>query len=394
MVASSSNPIWIAHVDLDAFFASCEQRDNPEYRGKPVIVGALPGGRGVVAAASYEARKYGIYSAMPIGEAYRRCRDAVYLKPDIAKYSAASKQVFAALANISPAVEKASIDEAYLDISGLEKLSGTPEDIGQHIKDLIKAETGLTASVGIGPNRLIAKLGSDYNKPDGLTVVRPDEVLDFLGPMPVKNLRGNGKQTQKIFAQLSLTTLAQVRAADPDWLAHHLSPRAAASFQRQAQGIASSQIETGRRRKSISKERTFQDDQISADFLHDKLLELSQGVAAIARKEGLAGRVVKLKVRYSDFETLTRQKALQSPTQDGRVLLDTVTALFNSPGLPKKALRLIGVGLSDWQAPVETQTDMFAEPTAHSPSELLKTLDKVAERFGSDKLKIGVGRSK
>ena len=183
-------------MDLDAFFASCEQRDHPEYRGQPVVVGALPGHRGVVAAASYEARRYGIHSAMPIAEACRRCPDAVYLRPSMAKYKQASREVFAVLETLTPVVEAASIDEAYLDLSGLERLVGPPETIGRKIKRSILEATGLTASVGIGPNRLIAKLGSEHRKPDGLTVVPPDTLLDFLAPLPVACLRGLGRQTQ------------------------------------------------------------------------------------------------------------------------------------------------------------------------------------------------------
>ncbi|MDH3978742.1 MAG: DNA polymerase IV, partial [Gammaproteobacteria bacterium] len=195
--APSHSLRWIAHVDLDAFFASCEQRDHPEYQGKPVIVGALPGNRGVVAACSYEARVFGIHSAMPIAEAHRRCPDAIYLRPDISKYKRYSKQVFDLFNDITPFFEKASIDEAYLDISGLENIFGSPAAIGTAIRKRIYQATQLTASVGIGPNRLIAKLGSEANKPDGLTIVKPDEVLDFLAPMPIGNLRGLGKQTQK-----------------------------------------------------------------------------------------------------------------------------------------------------------------------------------------------------
>jgi DNA polymerase-4 len=185
---------WIAHMDLDAFFASVEQQEHPEYQGRPVVVGAQPGQRGVVAAASYEARRHGIRSAMPIAEAYRRCPDAVFVRPDMDRYRQYSRHVFEVLETLAPRIEAASIDEAYMDVSGLEKLMGPPETIGREIKQRIHTETGLTASVGIGPNRLIAKLGSDYRKPDGLTVIAPQQVLDFLAPMPVANLRGLGRQ--------------------------------------------------------------------------------------------------------------------------------------------------------------------------------------------------------
>jgi DNA polymerase-4 len=221
-------------MDLDAFFASCEQREHPQYKGRPVVVGALPGHRGVVAAASYEARRFGIHSAMPISEAWRRCPDAVFLRPDIDKYRRVSWQVFQILETMTPAVQGASIDEAYLDVTGLEKLVGPPETIGREIKHRIFVETGLTASVGIGPNRLIAKLGSEFHKPDGLKVVSPDQVLDFLAPMPVANLRGLGRKTQKIFTRLGIRTVAQLRTVPLPLLEQALGKKAAASFHRQA----------------------------------------------------------------------------------------------------------------------------------------------------------------
>ena len=275
---------WVAHMDLDAFFTSCEQREQPQYKGCPVVVGARPGHRGVVAAASYEARRFGIHSAMPISEAYRRCPNAVYLRPDIDKYRQASQQVFKILETITPTVEAASIDEAYLDVSGLDKLLGTPEAIGAEIKHRILTETGLTASVGIGPNRLIAKLGSEHHKPDGLMVVSPDQVLDFLAPMPVANLRGLGRQTQKIFNRLGIRTVAQLRAIRLQQLEKHLGKNAAANFHRQALGIASDEVVPGRTRKSISKETTFEVDVQDHTILRDTLRELAADVAKKARR--------------------------------------------------------------------------------------------------------------
>ena len=221
-------------MDLDAFFASCEQQQHPEYQGHPVVVGARPGQRGVVAAASYEARRFGIHSAMPISEAYRRCPDAVFLRPDMEKYRRRSQQVFQILKTLAPVVEAASIDEAYLDVSGLEKLLGTPETIGHEIKQRIHSGTGLTASVGLGPNRLIAKLGSEHRKPDGLTVVPAEQVLEFLAPMPVSNLRGLGRQTWKVVSRLGIRPVEQLRAVPLPRLEEHLGKRAPASVHSQA----------------------------------------------------------------------------------------------------------------------------------------------------------------
>jgi len=380
-------------MDLDAFFASCEQLQHPEYQGRPVVVGARPGHRGVVAAASYEARRFGIHSAMPISEAFRRCPDAVFLRPDMEKYRHQSREVFQILETLAPFVEAASIDEAYLDVSGLEKLLGTPETIGREIKQRIHSGTGLTASVGIGPNRLIAKLGSEYRKPDGLTVVTPEQVLEFLAPMPVSNLRGLGRQTRKIFRRLGIGTVKQLRATPLPRLEEHLGKKAAASFHRQALGIASDQILPGQRRKSISKETTFAADIRDNTVLHDTLRELVADVARTARREGLSGSVVTLKIRFEGFETCTRQHKRTTPTHDEREILKTAWQLFLEGKLPNKPVRLIGIGISGWEEEQSAQTDLFDQPEQQEDDKrLLKTIDAVTEKFGKNLLQVGVSR--
>ena len=380
-------------MDLDAFFASCEQQEHPEYQGLPVVVGARPGHRGVVAAASYEARRFGIHSAMPISEAYRRCPDAVFLHPDMEKYRRQSRQVFQILETLSPAVEAASIDEAYLDVSGLEKLLGPPATIGHEIKQRILSGTGLTASVGIGPNRLIAKLGSEHHKPDGLTVVSPEQVLDFLAPMPVSNLRGLGRQTQKIFKRLEINTVKQLRTFPLPRLEEQLGKKAAANFHRQALGIASNQILPGQRRKSISKETTFAADTRDNAMLHDVLRGLAADVARTARREDLSGSVVTLKIRFEGFETCTRQTKRTSPTHDERELLKTAWRLFLDGKLPDKPVRLIGIGISDWEQQQPAQADLFAQPEQQEDNKrLLKTIDAVTEKYGKHLLQVGAPR--
>jgi len=380
-------------MDLDAFFASSEQLEHPEYQGLPVVVGARPGHRGVVAAASYEARRFGIHSAMPIAEAYRRCPDAVFLRPDIEKYRRYSRQVFQILETLAPTVEAASIDEAYLDVSGLEKLSGAPETIGREIKQRILAGTGLTASVGIGPNRLIAKLGSEYQKPDGLTVVTPEQVPDFLAPMPVSNLRGLGHQTLKIFNRLGIRTVAQLRAIPQPQLEQHLGEKAAANFHRQAFGIASDEVVSNRRRKSISKETTFEADVRDHTVLHDALRGLAADVARTARREGLSGSVVTLKIRFAGFDTYTRQFKRATPTCDERDMLKTAWRLFLGGKLPDKPVRLIGIGISDWEQGQPAQADLFDQPEQRGDNkQLLKTIDAVTEKFGKNLLQVGVSR--
>jgi DNA polymerase-4 len=380
-------------MDLDAFFASCEQLEHPEYRGLPVVVGARPGQRGVVAAASYEARRFGIHSAMPIAEAFRRCPDALYLRPDMEKYRHYSQQVFQILETITPVVEAASIDEAYLDVSGLEKLSGTPETIGLEIRQRIHAGTGLTASVGIGPNRLLAKLGSEYRKPDGLTVIHPEQVLDFLAPMPVSNLRGLGKQTLKIFNRLGIGTVTQLRAIPLERLEQHLGEKAAASFHRQAFGIASEQVFPDQHRKSISKETTFETDIRDKALLHDTLRRLAADVARTARRENLSGSVVTLKVRFAGFDTHTRQCKHSTPTSDEREMLKTAWQLFIDSKLPDKPVRLIGIGISSWENNQPAQADLFDQPERQQDNKrLLKTIDAVTEKFGKGLLQVGVSR--
>jgi DNA polymerase-4 len=379
---------------MDAFFASCEQREHPEYRGRPVVVGARPGHRGVVAAASYEARKFGIHSAMPISEAWRRCPDAVYVRPDLDKYRQISREVLRILGTITPTVEVASIDEAYLDVTGLEKLIGTPQVIGREIKQRVFARTGLSVSVGLGPNRLIAKLGSEYHKPDGMTVVRPDEVLDFLAPMPVANLRGLGRQTQKILDRFGISTVVQLRAVPLQTLVQHLGQKAAASFHRQALGIASDEVVPDRQRKSISRETTFGTDIRDNAVLRDALRSLASEVARIARREELSGAVVTLKIRFEGFETHTRRRKRKAPTNDEREILKTAWQLFQDGKLPKKPVRLIGVGISGWVDNRPVQADLFDRPEHEQDKQrLLKTIDAVTEKFGPRMLRVGMGRT-
>ena len=390
MTASQTPQRWVGHADIDAFYASVEQRDHPEYKNRPVVVGAMPGRRGVVAAASYEARDYGIHSAMPIAEAYRRCPDAVYLRPDMDKYSRVSSEIFKIFGTITPVVEPVSIDEAFLDLSGLEKLIGSPETIGRKIKHDVREATGLNVSVGIGPNRLIAKLASEHRKPDGLMIVKPDDVLDFLAPMPVANLRGLGRQTQKTFSRLEIKTVAQLRAIPLRYLEEILGHSAAAKFHNQALGIASAEVVPERNRKSISKETTFGEDISNQRVLHDVLRQLAADLAAKARREGLSGTVITLKIRYTGFETHTRQHKLTAPTHDERVIFKEARALLQHGDLPKRPVRLIGVGISDWAKEGSTQTDLFSPSINREKDErLLQTLDEIEDRFGKGVLQLG-----
>jgi DNA polymerase-4 len=386
---------WIMHLDMDAFYAAVEQRDNPALRGLPVVVGALPGGRGVVATCSYEARRFGIRSAMPINEAHRRCPDAVYLRPRMAHYLEVARQIRAVMATCTPVVEAISIDEAFLDVSGLGHLVGPPETIGAQIKAAIRAAVGLTASVGIAPNRLVAKIASDFGKPDGLVVVSPEQVLDFLGGQRVAVLRGVGSRTLPILKRLGLSTVADLRRLSLTQLQTHLGPRAATSLYQQARGIASDRVGERAARQSLSKETTFGVDVADPDVLRDTLRELAVEVAATARQEGIAGRTVTLKIRLGGFETHTRQRRLPRHSDDARTLFVAAWSLFETGRWQGKPVRLIGLGIADLGTPEPVQPDLFdsaAERPADNDRErrLTVAVDRIHARFGPGALHRGL----
>lgn len=387
---------WVLHLDMDAFFAAVEQRDDPALRGRPVVVGAQPGGRGVVATCSYEARAFGVRSAMPIQEAHRRCPQAVYLRPRIEHYRSIARQIRQILGRFSPRVEPVSIDEAYLDVSGLEGLIGLPEVIGQRLKAEIRNEVGLTASVGIGPNRLVAKLASDFHKPDGLTLVPAEQVLEFLGGLPLGVLRGLGSKTLPKLERLGLRRVADLRALSLEQLQSQLETRTAISLYQQARGIASDQVGEGAQRQSLSKETTFPEDISDTRRLHDTLGVLAEEVARSARREGIAGRRVTLKIRFRGFETHTRQQCLPQPSDDARTLLAAVWWLYEQGRWPNQPVRLIGLGISDLGPPPPLQADLFSSGPERGQNRaeerrLNETLDRINARFGSGAVRRGRG---
>ena len=381
---------YIMHVDMDAFFASIEQRDFPQYRGRPVVVGAQPGHRGVVATCSYEARVFGIRSAMPISEAFRRCAHAVYLRPDMARYVAVSKQVMALLNGISPLVEPVSIDEAYVDISGLAKLIGGPEEIGRRAKAAIQSGVRLTASVGIGPNRLIAKLASEIRKPNGLTVVFPQQVRAFLAPLPVSRLRGVGPKTLAVLERLGIFMVKQLQAVPLERLQYDLGKKSALRLHQQAWGLSSDVVDIRETRKSISKEHTFGEDTCEHAVLRDRLRRLAAELGYIARQKSLQGTVVTLKIRLKGFETHTRQCRLEQATSSDRMIFQTAWSLYQESGYAGRAVRLIGIGLSGWDSERYRQLGLFAEiGDRQRQQSLYAVLDQAAERFGKGMLRLG-----
>jgi len=388
------------HLDLDAFYAAVEQLDHPEWRGRPVVVGAQPGGRGVVATCSYEARRFGVHSAMPIAQAARRLPpETLYLRPNMARYAQVSQQIMALLEQISPLIEQVSIDEAYLDVSGLERLIGPPERIGERARALIQTETGLTASVGIGPNRLIAKLASETSKPDGLRVVRPDQLQPFLDPMPLSALRGVGEKTAPRLQRLGWRTVGDIRRQPLERLRELLGARAGTALHLQARGIAEAAVQPLRERQSISKETTFAVDISDPQPLRETLLWAAQEVGYRARQQGLSGALITLKVRLQPFETHNRSRALSTRTASDQHIFETAWQLFTSSPWLGRPVRLIGVGLSGWeQASDPMQPDLFAHAPAYPPAtpsaKLDQTLDAIREKLGDGLIRRGMTQAR
>ena len=388
---------WVMHVDLDAFYASIEQRDNPDLRGRPVVVGALPGGRGVVATCSYEARCFGVRSAMPIAEAARRLpSETVYVRPRMAHYAGVSRAIMQVLKAVSPVVEKVSIDEAYLDVSGLERLVGAPEVVGRRAKEMIHEAVGLTASVGIGPNRFIAKIASDNRKPDGLTVVRCEDIQAFLDPLPVTVLRGVGVKTEPVLRRLGLVSVADVRRVPLDTLRQQLGAQMGVKMYEQARGIASDKLHTDSMRKSISKETTFDEDLTDVATLRDTLRWAAQEIAFIAREEKRKPSVVTLKIRFTGFETHTRSRTLTVPNHDALELFHVAWALYQNEDWSRKPVRLIGLGVSGWSTDAGTQQDLFDKGAVAAPKEqrLNHALDEISHKFGRGSIQLGLKRRK
>ncbi len=346
---------------MDAFYASVEIRDDPSLIGKPVIVGGPAQGRGVVSAASYAARKFGVHSAMPMAQAIRLCPQAVVIRPRIDHYAVVSQQIRDIFARFTPEIEPLSLDEAFLDVTASEKLFGSGEQIGLTIKQAIKSELQLIASVGVAPSKFVAKIASDIHKPDALVVVPAQQVQAFLDPLPVSRLWGAGKVTVAQFEKLGIRTIAQVRQLPVALLITHFGQWGAHLWQL-AQGIDSRQVESDIQTKSISHETTFAVDVSDASVLEAWLLHLTEQVAARIRAYGLQGKTIQLKLRYPDFRTITRAHTLSQPSDVTDVLWQTTRDLFHANWSVTQPLRLIGMGVSQFYSetdPASTQGDLF-----------------------------------
>ncbi len=371
----------ILHVDMDAFYASVEQRDRPELRGKPVIVGG-GGARGVVAAASYEVRRFGVHSAMPTREAMRRCPEAICVPPRIGHYAAVSKQIFAVFHEFTPLVEGLSLDEAFLDVTASTGALGSAEHIAREIKRLIRARTELTASVGVAPNKLVAKIASDLRKPDGLVIVPQDAIRDLLDPLPVRKLFGLGPKTVPKVEALGIRTLGELRLAS----ASRLRPvfgRYTERVQQRAAGIDDRPVIADVDEKQISAEETFATDIADRGRLQSEIARLADKACGRLRAGKLVAGCVIVKIRRGDFTTYTRQRQVEPPTCETRVVSRVAAELLDGwlRVQPGAALRLLGVGVSDLLEDV--QADLFAAPESTRNQQLDAAVDEIRSRYGA-----------
>jgi DNA polymerase IV len=376
---------YIVHVDMDAFFAAVEQRDNPNLANKPVIIGADPKGgkgRGVASTASYQARKCGIHSAMPISEAYRRCPQGVYLRPDMAKYSKVSKEIYQLFFEFSPLVEAVGIDEAFLDITGSFHIFGTPAETCLQLKGKIKKEIGLTASVGLAPNKMAAKIASDLNKPDGFCQVEQDKLLDFLWPLEVSKLWGIGKKTKKVLNDLGINKIGQLASFDKEILEDYFGKNGLGLWQL-ANGIDQREVEQPAEAKSIGSEFTFPKDTAESCQIETILSKLSEEVAGRLKKSGIRAKNICLKIRLEDFSTYSRSLRLIKATNFYDTIFQSVKKLYYDSGFSGKKIRLLGVK-SEKFIDTKTQDTIFNE-LAHKKKEKTDlAVEKIRDKFGQD----------
>jgi DNA polymerase-4 len=379
MPAETAQPT-ILHVDLDAFFAAVEQRDRPDLRGRPVIVGGAGSAdrRGVVSAASYEARTFGVHSAMPLRTAAALCPQGVFLPVDGAKYVASSRRVMAILRRFTPRMEQISIDEAFLDVAGSEALFGPPETIARAIKSAIRAEVGLTASVGVASVKLVAKIASDLRKPDGLVVVPVGEEEAFLAPLPIGRLWGVGEKTRQALADFGVQTIGDLAAIPADALRRRFGEHGVQLAER-AHGIDPSPVETPQEARSISHEHTFDVDTSDPERIERTLLGLAEGVAARLRAAGLRAGTVAVKVRDSQFRTFTRQRALAEPTDLADPIWRTSTDLAQ-PLLRGIRVRLLGIAARNLVEPA--QMVLFRGDQEERERRAVEAVDAIHRRFG------------
>jgi DNA polymerase IV len=379
--SSMSESRHILHVDMDAFFASVEQLDEPQLRGKPVLVGGKPKERGVVAAASYEARQFGCRSAMPMAAALRRCPEAMVVTPRGKRYAEVSAQIFGILEQFTPLIEPLSIDEAFLDVTGSTGLFGTPQQIAQQIRQRVRTEAQLTTSVGVASNKFIAKLASDLDKPDGLVVVPDDGVQAFLDPLPISQLWGVGKATLPRFEKLGIRTFGDARQLSETEFRRSFD-EAGGQFFRLVRGIDNREVVPDREAKSISHEVTFPVDLDDCEHLKGVLLGQTVQVARRLRRHDLLARTVTLKVRTGDFKTITRRRTFDVATDETNAIWKTVAVLFDAWIRQRStAVRLIGVGVSQFSTGSGQQLSLFGHEESARHRQIDKVMDEIRDRF-------------
>jgi len=375
---------------MDAFYASIEQLDHPEYKGRPVIVGADPKagkGRGVVAACSYEARKFGIRSALPISRAWKLCPQGVYVRPRMNRYVEVSQQVMEVFRRYTDLVEPLSIDEAFLDITGSVALLGPADEIARSIKKAIREATGMTASVGLAPNKFLAKIASDLKKPDGLVVLQEDDVDQFLRDLPISRLWGVGPKTEARLHEMGFRTIGQLASASRESLVRTLGSLGEHLYQL-SHGKDDRQVVPDWERKSVGTETTFDEDTDDRDLLLRTILELSDHVAERLRKDEYRARKVTLKLRYSNFSTHTKQHSLDRLIQTGDEIAAVARQLFSQFPLNRK-IRLIGVSAGDLHRGREDPEQLTLFATSNPKEKLGHAVDEIKEKFGIDSLRRG-----
>jgi DNA polymerase-4 len=382
-------PRSILHLDMDAFYPAVEVLDNPELKGKPVIVGGSRE-RGVVSSASYEARKFGVHSAQPIATAMRLCPQGIFVPGRMSRYREVSEQVFEIFYRFTPLVEPLSIDEAFLDVTGSTRLFGQPVEIAKKIKRMVVEETGLTVSAGVAPSKFVAKIASDMDKPDGLTVVPPESVREFLDPLPIKKMWGVGKVTQEALARLNVCTFRDLSRVPVKVLERRFGKHGLHMHQL-SMGMDDRDVVPGHDVKSVGHEETFFQDILDKDVAKKELLALAYKVARRMRRKGVTGRTVTLKVKYSDFIQITRSSTLPESTDDGLEIYSTVCYLLEKTGVGKKPVRLLGISISQLSfLDAESQLALFTRDTASQKrKDLNLALDSLCEKHGDKSVRPG-----
>jgi len=379
----------ILHIDMDAFYASVEQLDNPDLKGKCVIVGGQSN-RSVVSAASYEARKYGVRSAMPVFIAKQKCPQGVFVLPRIKRYKEVSKTIMKLLCDFSPLVEPVSIDEAYMDITGGERLLGSPQQIGIHLKENIKKKTNLTCSVGIAPNKFLAKIASDMNKPDGLFIISPEEAHEFIKTLPINKVPGIGKKTGSHLENLGITTLGDVKKFDEKMLLHKLG-KSGKRLIELSSCIDLSPVIPFTQRKSFSTEHTLSQDTRNPAILKKYLLKHSEQVGRELRRQKVKAKTITLKLKHANFKQITRSSTLDDPTQSSETIYATACQLLLTYR-PKTKIRLIGVGASGLMpSTVPFQLALFEQKEQKGTNweKVEKAVDTIIDKFGTDAVRRG-----